>query len=64
MGLLFYTINKKTSTKLALDTRSLIPVSVIPPGLEPGTYSLEGCCSIQLSYGTIYNFGGQKYKNF
>ncbi len=25
---------------------------VIPPGLEPGTYSLEGCCSIQLSYGT------------
>ena len=26
---------------------------VIPLGLEPKTYSLEGCCSIQLSYGTI-----------
>ena len=25
---------------------------VIPPGFEPGTHSLEGCCSIQLSYGT------------
>ena len=22
------------------------------PRFEPGTYSLEGCCSIQLSYGT------------
>jgi hypothetical protein len=27
--------------------------SVIPPRLERGTHSLEGCCSIQLSYGTI-----------
>ena len=27
---------------------------VIPLGLEPKTYSLEGCCSIQLSYGTIF----------
>ncbi len=26
---------------------------VIPPGFEPGTHSLEGCCSIQLSYETI-----------
>ena len=26
---------------------------VIPLGLEPKTHSLEGCCSIQLSYGTI-----------
>ena len=25
---------------------------MIPPGFEPGTHSLEGCCSIQLSYGT------------
>ena len=24
---------------------------VCPPGIEPGTYSLEGCCSILLSYG-------------
>ena len=26
---------------------------VIPRGFEPRTHSLEGCCSIQLSYGTI-----------
>ncbi len=26
---------------------------VIRPGFEPGTHSLEGCCSIQLSYRTI-----------
>ena len=24
-----------------------------PPGLEPGTYCLEGSCSIQLSYGAV-----------
>ena len=28
---------------------------VIPLGFEPKTHSLEGCCSIQLSYGTILN---------
>ncbi len=33
---------------------------VIPPGFEPGTHSLEGCCSIQLSYGTVPLFGGTK----
>ena len=27
--------------------------SVIPAGFEPTTHSLEGCCSIQLSYGTL-----------
>ena len=27
-------------------------LSVIPSGFEPETHSLEGCCSIQLSYGT------------
>lgn len=26
---------------------------VRPAGLEPATYSLEGCCSIQLSYGRV-----------
>ena len=25
---------------------------VIPLGFEPKAHSLEGCCSIQLSYGT------------
>ena len=24
-----------------------------PAGLEPATHSLEGCCSIQLSYGRL-----------
>jgi hypothetical protein len=28
-------------------------VIVIPAGFEPTTRSLEGCCSIQLSYETI-----------
>ena len=28
-------------------------LKVIPAGLEPATRSLEGCCSIQLSYETI-----------
>jgi hypothetical protein len=29
-------------------------VIVIPAGFEPTTRSLEGCCSIQLSYETIF----------
>ncbi len=32
---------------------SVLYVFVIPLGLEPKTYCLEGSCSIQLSYGTI-----------
>ncbi len=28
--------------------------NVIPIGFEPMTYCLEGSCSIQLSYGTIF----------
>ena len=40
----------------ALRAKHLLPIAlallVIPLGLEPKTYSLEGCCSIQLSYGT------------
>jgi hypothetical protein len=28
-----------------------------PAGLEPATFSLEGCCSIQLSYGAEGYFG-------
>jgi hypothetical protein len=30
------------------------PISVTPAGFEPTTHSLEGCCSIQLSYGASY----------
>ena len=26
-----------------------------PGGLEPPTHSLEGCCSIQLSYGRVHD---------
>ena len=33
---------------------------VIPLGLEPKTHSLEGCCSIQLSYGTKSGCKGTK----
>jgi hypothetical protein len=32
---------------------------VIPARLERATHSLEGCCSIQLSYGTFFRL--QKY---
>ena len=35
---------------------------VIPAGFEPTTHSLEGCCSIQLSYETIKS--GAKLRNF
>ena len=39
----------------------MIVVFVIPLGFEPKTHSLEGCCSIQLSYGTIIAiFSGAK----
>lgn len=31
----------------------ILPIIVIPLGFEPKTHSLEGCCSIQLSYRTI-----------
>ena len=34
---------------------------MIPSGLEPETYCLEGSCSIQLSYGTdLFVFAGAK----
>ena len=36
---------------------------MIPSGFEPETHSLEGCCSIQLSYGTIILLKAvQRYK--
>ena len=35
---------------------------MIPARLERATHSLEGCCSIQLSYGTFYRL--QKYTFF
>ena len=35
------------------EQNSLLLKFVIPAGFEPTTHSLEGCCSIQLRYGTI-----------
>lgn len=31
-----------------------VRLCVVPVGLEPTTYGLENRCSIQLSYGTIF----------
>ena len=31
-------------------------IMAIPRGFEPLTHSLEGCCSIQLSYGTLIKY--------
>gem|GEM_PF-3759644 len=41
-----------------------IDFQAIPPGFEPGTHSLEGCCSIQLSYGTICKISTAKLQFF
>ncbi len=44
---------------------SCLPVLlVIPLGLEPKTYCLEGSCSIQLSYGTPLEKSGAKLMLF
>ena len=47
---------------------SVFPELVIGKGFEPLTHSLEGCCSIQLSYPTYLNCflskAMQKYKLF
>ena len=36
------------------DTRQKYAQLACPEGIEPPTHSLEGCCSIQLSYGQLY----------
>jgi hypothetical protein len=38
--------------EIAIDN-SPLTIGVTPPRFERGTYSLEGCCSIQLSYGAV-----------
>ena len=39
--------------------RKELETGVSPPGLEPGTHSLKGCRSNQLSYGP--SFGLENY---
>ena len=41
--------SKRTSDELEI--LELTVKMVCPTGIEPVTHSLEGCCSIQLSYG-------------
>ena len=40
------------------EAKNLLPFRVIELGFEPKTHSLEGCCSIQLSYQTNPNTDG------
>ena len=42
----------RIDTKKAVILSITASLFVIPAGFEPTTHSLEGCCSIQLSYGT------------
>ena len=44
---------ERMQVNLLLSSFYLFVLFVIPLGFEPKTHSLEGCCSIQLSYGTI-----------
>ncbi len=49
-------INRAYSSLKKKDKSNKLDLSfkVIPEGFEPSTYCLEGSCSIQLSYGTIF----------
>ena len=51
MGLCRIDYIKKNSK---LRKSNLLVFKVISLGLEPRTHSLEGCCSIQLSYETLF----------
>ncbi len=41
-----------------------LPEMAHPAGLEPATIRLEGGCSIQLSYGRLYNLHSVTITNF
>jgi len=49
-------LEKHTRFLEAIVTQHQVIGLAIPAGLEPATNSLEGCCSIQLSYGTGWRF--------
>ncbi len=42
----------------SVDVTGIAPF-VIPARFERATHSLEGCCSIQLSYGTVLLVGSR-----
>jgi hypothetical protein len=48
--------------KKELNCSNSLILFVIPERLERSTHSLEGCCSIQLSYGTFFRL--QNYTIF
>ena len=52
---------KRKPQPRVLKLRSFV---VIPLGFEPRTHSLEGCCSIQLSYRTIFFKSVAKVRQF
>ena len=51
--MLYKNVYKFDINKKGLISERPFYLVVIPPRLERGTHSLEGCCSIQLSYGTL-----------
>ena len=63
IGLLFFlTLLNKKAHYIQKNSQLLLAGSflfVIRMGFEPMTHSLEGCCSIQLSYPTILNCGAK-----
>jgi hypothetical protein len=60
IGILAY-LDKKKSCFLHAGLLKSSFVGVIPGRFERPTHSLEGCCSVQLSYGTsIFGCKGKK----
>ena len=53
-----HVLHHKTKDRLSklLIISLIVFIMVIRSGFEPETHSLEGCCSIQLSYRTIMGY--------
>lgn len=45
-----------------INKNTLVLEMVMAAGFEPATHSLEGCCSIQLSYATLRVFSSKTKK--